>query len=439
MEVKGTRNSIIRNSFVRCMIARFLLGMILTLALWLVIRLCGIELSLLTTTLEECGFSFADAFFNQVSVTFIVISVVTVFASATQMAYWEDVMQYELVKPRYWNFTSIAAYLFSSLFIGILMILLEDGFIYLNFLLSIFLICILTVKMMAAFFAREYILSDLEEEFRKVRNGRYEKEQIRHEYQEYKILLTQTTMQQIEDNQFDKVGENVKLLFRNEEYEDGEYLLNQMIRKDKAYLVSSIIKTGMFIDSNVYEIFEREAEFALKFDECNVKHSTSIMKSILDSMFLTLEHYSQYGSETREIGDYINLRIMNVADEKKRRERSEEYTPDTMMRHIVSASLRIEEQYFKYCFENNYTMAFYKSVEKFVKACNRTIDKLRTSSTENPSLIDDDYMAGIYSAIFNSCENIASMSEDLGDSQGDSLVKLMNKAEEMIKKVKAND
>lgn len=110
-------------------------------------------------------FSKNDLLATQVSISFIIVSIISIFSSNGKKLYWIDIMEYKLVYPVWWNFTAITSYLFSNLILTIILKCYNKEEFLLSVFLSIVMMSILTYKMLSAFFSGERLKNKLAKEY----------------------------------------------------------------------------------------------------------------------------------------------------------------------------------------------------------------------------------------------------------------------------------
>lgn len=223
----------------------------------------------LFSRLEAHDFSYMGVLDSQIAVTFIVISIVTVFAQRNVMVYWEDVVKYKMISPRFSNFSAMSSYIFVNLIASILLIFLGSGYVYVTFFVAIGLIMVLSLKMIAAFFSGDMMKLELQRHFAAEKKARLTNSVMRERYREHKRKLIQYTIQALDDNDIDTVCENMKFLYQFEENEDAFYLLQKMVRDNKSYTLSRVAKVCR-------EIFAEDAQTEVYLEICrDLKRSGS--------------------------------------------------------------------------------------------------------------------------------------------------------------------
>lgn len=161
-----------------------------------------------------------DMFFTQTSVSFIIISLVSVLSTTTKIVYWEDISQYKLVKPKYTSFIDFAAYILSCLTISTVCLLVKSNMIFVPFLISIVLLALLTVKMIGSYFARDSVREELRDIIIQSKDSDYDK------YVERKSRLIENTYKEIDSKDYRLIEENTDLLIECKEYGSCIYILD---------------------------------------------------------------------------------------------------------------------------------------------------------------------------------------------------------------------
>lgn len=193
------------NQFQRSFWMYFLISVLLEIGLIYLIK------SIAGPTLHECflyymgdtEFNIYDVFYAQISTTFILISIISLLSTNTQKVYWDDMMHRKLIKPPFMNFTSLTAYLLSTLLISTYMYIVGSNYILLSFVVSLLLMSIFTVRMVGAYFGRDAVKAKMEKEFKSLSA----EEQI-----PYRRKLMEESMTAIDNNEMSVLVENMNLL-----------------------------------------------------------------------------------------------------------------------------------------------------------------------------------------------------------------------------------
>lgn len=117
-------------------------------------------------TLPE--FNYQDIFCTELSIAFLVISFVTLLANKTEIVYWVDVIQYRLVKPNHTSIVDISSYIFANIIISLFAYLIPplNSLLVFSFVQVIFLLGMLSLKLLMAFFGVEDLKRELENEYK---------------------------------------------------------------------------------------------------------------------------------------------------------------------------------------------------------------------------------------------------------------------------------
>ena len=185
----------------------------------------GISMQIFADLADKKDFV-TNLFLVEVQITFIVLSLATVLSTQTKQVYWEDMFQYRLIKPRFWNFTAITSYILATFIDGVILMIADKcmgGFyctmgIISSFLITLILMSILSVRMIGANFGREELKKELEDELTKtIKSTQKIDEHIGFD-RGLRIpqirQLTQVTIQELEEKKLDLACENMDLLYR---------------------------------------------------------------------------------------------------------------------------------------------------------------------------------------------------------------------------------
>jgi len=238
--------------------------------------------------LEENGFNYLATLSIQVSVSFIVVSVVTVLSQKNCVIYWQDIMSYKLIDPMFTNFNALASYVFADLLLSIFFVITDSKFIYICFFITVILIMLLSLKMMEVYFSRDKIKIQMANQYAKEREHRKSNQKTLDLYREHKRKVIQYTIQAIDKNDIDVVCENLELLLRNEENDDSVYIIKKMLNEKKVYTISRVAKTNFFIFNKIQyinlfcEICEEILSETNSNNDENIRYVISIYKSMCE-------------------------------------------------------------------------------------------------------------------------------------------------------------
>lgn len=293
----------------------FLIGFLIDIVVISLIKgLFESDYFIIVKNLESNGFSFIEILSIQVSVSFIVISIVTVFTQKNIIIYWEDIMYYKLIRPLFSNFSALSSYLIVDLIISIILMCTNNKYAYITFFLSIVFIIFLSLRMIEAFFMKELIQKNLEKKYKYYKDHRREKRRYRDLYREYKGKTIQYTLQAVDNGDVDTVCENAAFLYRFSELDDMQFIINQILYSNQFYMLSRMVKECRFIfkELQIIDNYIRICSELLKKDKASEKFVKSIVRSIgeyvmYDSMPEQRTELTQYYSDV--IGQFMQLCI----------------------------------------------------------------------------------------------------------------------------------
>ena len=214
-----------KNSVIKYLIPSVLTILIINF-ICCVIDSCFVISNRIFTDLADKNGFVTDLFLVEVQITFIVLSLATVLSTQSKQVYWEDMFQYRLIKPVFWNFTAITSYILATFIDGVIIMIADKcigGFyctmgIISSFLISLVLMSILSVRMIGANFGREELKQELEDELKATVSS---VQKINEHIGFDKGLripqirqLSQVTIQELEEKKLDLACENMDLLFR---------------------------------------------------------------------------------------------------------------------------------------------------------------------------------------------------------------------------------
>ena len=174
-----------------------------------------------------------DLYVTQISVTFIVVSLSSVFSGDSPKVYWTDITTYQLINPLCTNFIALTAYLFSTLLLSTVFILMRSEYLLISFGLSIIVMSILSFRMVGAYFGRSSIKKKLQAAYLS------EKNEGVHESRKAKIL--ENTLQSITANESELLKENFELLLLDEDYDSYLRIVKFCIDANPAMLENVVV------------------------------------------------------------------------------------------------------------------------------------------------------------------------------------------------------
>ena len=113
-------------------------------------------------------FDAQEVFFTELSLAFLVISFVPLLSNKTDSVYWVDIIQYRLVKPNHTSIVDISAYIFANLLLSLIAFVFVEmsDLLLISFVITIFLLGFLSIKLLISFFGVEHLKDELKEEYR---------------------------------------------------------------------------------------------------------------------------------------------------------------------------------------------------------------------------------------------------------------------------------
>ncbi|SEG31494.1 hypothetical protein SAMN04487934_1158 [Eubacterium ruminantium] len=214
-----------KNSVIKYLLPSILIILIINISCCFADYCFELSKEIFTDIADRNGFV-TDLFLVEIQITFIVLSLATVLSTQTKPVYWEDIFQYRLIKPKFWNFTAITSYILATMIDGVVIMIADKcmgGYYFTmgiisSFLISLILMSILSVRMIGANFGREELKKELEESLRdSIKSIQKVNEHIGFD-KGLRIpqirQLVQVTIQELEEKKIDLACENMDLLFR---------------------------------------------------------------------------------------------------------------------------------------------------------------------------------------------------------------------------------
>ena len=112
-------------------------------------------------------FDVQEMFFTELSLAFLVISFVPLLSNKTESVYWVDIIQYRLIKPRHTSIVDISAYVFANLMLSLVAFIFPElrSVLLISFVVTIFFLGFLSVKLLVSFFGVEHLKEELKKEY----------------------------------------------------------------------------------------------------------------------------------------------------------------------------------------------------------------------------------------------------------------------------------
>lgn len=112
--------------------------------------------------------TYVDLYIGQLSIAFIVVSVIGVLSSKNENLYWEDLIQYSLVNPIGSSIQSLAFYLFMTVLCSTIALCTQRNTLFLIYFACVIVIMIWIVyKIMSVYFYRNFNKKQLQKRYKK--------------------------------------------------------------------------------------------------------------------------------------------------------------------------------------------------------------------------------------------------------------------------------
>ena len=163
------KKSLIDGHYWKMLLARILMGLLINLLIAGILYLIpGYKAYITKTIFDEHGlnFSIPDILMTQISITFIITSLLSVLSSNSIVVFWEDVMARQLIYPKYTNFISLSGYLFASLISSFISLTLFKEYIVISFILSVIVAGYLSAKTIGIYYGKDEIKKQLKNELK---------------------------------------------------------------------------------------------------------------------------------------------------------------------------------------------------------------------------------------------------------------------------------
>ena len=252
-----------------------------------------------------------DMYFTQISVSFIIVSLVSVFSTDSNTVYGVHIVHYKLMKQKYFSFMDIAAYIMGCLLISTYCLIMNSNCIVIPFFLSIILLVILTKKMIGSYFGKESVKKELERKYKQAKDMNSD------EYEKIKKEIVENTYRAIDLKNYQIIEENIELLMENMEYVEyinimyyvGELLPDLSCNLAKKY----DDKFENIFDNNVEKYYELLLSNTVKYIEKNY------MFSFAKEMF-NLYLYARKKQIDLAIKKYNSIILKNEKNQDQRKD-----------------------------------------------------------------------------------------------------------------------
>lgn len=186
--------------------------------------------------LQLPDFSYLDALYTQLSITFIVISLTTILSSNTKIIYWTDKIELTLVKPIFSSFSAYATYIFACLTLSVIWTIKQDDLILISFGCSILVMTSLTFKLIEVYFGSSKVKQTLEWYFQ------WQMEYSEEEYKETSQKMIAVMTENMAENDFYEFFENFDFIYKLEQNYQRLYRVMEICANHNPVLLEQILK-----------------------------------------------------------------------------------------------------------------------------------------------------------------------------------------------------
>ncbi len=263
-----------------------------------------------------------DLYIAQVSITFIVTSLVSFMSSTSKKVYWVDIITYKLVEPRFTSFIDMVVYLIVDLALSTVFLVLSISYIYLTFIISVILLAVLSIKMIGAYFGEKYVASELRRKYLSYKRDIFSQlmkeekgvDSVRdkidisdysfysklddymfynpnHKYYSTRDSLHAATLQAIEEKDIQSVKQDLKLLFEAYEYDEVKDLICLIVEYFDGTIITQILKDNMYwlMEKRFYDALCDAYLILIKNEKTSNGKCNKILEILVDIWCMTTE------------------------------------------------------------------------------------------------------------------------------------------------------
>ena len=148
------------------------------------------------------------AYLSQISLSFIVVSITTVLSDKSRNLYWENLVEYKLVEPKYRGFYDCAKYSLVALVCSSVCFLVDSpSYFFASFIINIIILVYLTNSILSIYFNIEKIKKKIEEDYNNEKDEEVRKDKL--------LKLKENTINALLSYDFDTVATNFKFYADN--------------------------------------------------------------------------------------------------------------------------------------------------------------------------------------------------------------------------------
>ena len=265
-----------------------------------------------------------DLLLNQYTITFLIISLLSLLSGKHEYIYWIDILEYKIILPSHRNFISLTIYSFLSMLAGTLAYFMCDRLLVLEFFIyDVTILIILTFKMVGVYFGKAKIQQKLYNEIIKdVKHYINTKEDKTFNVVSEKLNgIYEKAYQMAQDGKFDEIIKTdlqlfidltqfipteydeklVKLIYNNLQKiimlfcNNPEILLNELFENKKATQYANTSQTDIILNSTMCAFFESvlsKHEYKVAYDSWIAKTYNMLVEAyqrVEDDLMQTLE------------------------------------------------------------------------------------------------------------------------------------------------------
>lgn len=215
---------------------------------WFVFAKIDVSVFDFIIALRDRGYSEDNMYAAQISATFTIVSLVSLLSGTGEEVLWENTVRFSLINPKVINFISLATSLITNLVASSIAFWGNYQNLYFAyFIIDLVLLCIMTYKMIGAFFARQSIKKQLITKYKLADSDK----------KKYMMLILQDkTLTLIVENKYQLIQENLDFLYEMNEEEYLVNLLKDISKRNPRQYWDFINKYGMQDNKSIYDVSE---------------------------------------------------------------------------------------------------------------------------------------------------------------------------------------
>lgn len=176
-----------------------------------------------------------DMLYAQVSISFIVISLITILSDDTQTVYWKNLVKERLINPPWFSFVDITAYILAMVLLSTVFALIHSWLIIVPFVICLILLGVLTFNLTGSYFGKDEMKSAMKKSFLEMKNQ---------ERKEAENQIVEYTVAALERSDLSTVFDNIDFLVENDSGAEAEICFEVVVNKSKALMVNVIRSLG---------------------------------------------------------------------------------------------------------------------------------------------------------------------------------------------------